>query len=223
MYNVEPTCQIPTINEIYIGHFGLKKNGVFVEVGAFDGQTHSNTCFLADMGWKGLYIEPIEEYAELCKRRHAANVGVKVMHYAVSDRVGIAEFKVAGELSTTIDDPAALYKSAGLEILYTGENEHKTETSLQVTLDILLAYGNIKPGFDLLVIDTESTELEVLKGFSISRYKPKMVIVEMHELSDEWQRIASVKETNEKIHAYFKKNKYTSVYKDDINTIFVKS
>ena len=221
MYNVEPTCQLPVINELFMEHFGLKSDGVFVEVGAFDGQTHSNTCFLADMSWKGLYIEPIREYAKRCELRHAGNA-VSVLQYAVSNKFGVATFKVAGELSTTIDDPALLYRSVGLDTLYTTENEHRTEKAIQVTLDTLLEYKDIDPGFDLLVIDTESTELEVLQGFSIAHYKPKMVIVEMHEASPAWQGIPSVRATNEKIHAYFKKHKYKSVYSDDINTVFVR-
>ena len=221
MYNVEPTCQISTINEIYLEHFGYKTDGRFVEVGAFDGQTHSNTCFLADLGWTGLYIEPVDEYLERCFQRHKNNK-VWCLGYAVSDTFGVATLKVAGELSTTIENPAELYKAVGLDDLYTGENQHRLEKSLQVTLDCLLNYKDIKPEFDLLVMDTESTELAILKAFNIDFYKPKMVIIEMHEVSPTWAVVESVVSDNKEINKYFADHQYDKIYSDDINTIFVR-
>lgn len=43
-------------------------NGIFVEVGANDGQTQSNTAYFArHRGWRGLLIEPIPELAARCR------------------------------------------------------------------------------------------------------------------------------------------------------------
>ena len=50
------TCQIPGLDAIYDQYFG-DKIGSFVEVGAFDGMTYSNTWHLANRGWYGVYIE----------------------------------------------------------------------------------------------------------------------------------------------------------------------
>ncbi len=45
--------------------FKGKKNGIFVEIGAFDGIKYSNTYNLeVDYGWAGLCIEPIPEQFE---------------------------------------------------------------------------------------------------------------------------------------------------------------
>ena len=46
--------------------------GTFVEIGAYDGESFSNTSFLADLGWNGLYVEPVPKFAALCRARHRA-------------------------------------------------------------------------------------------------------------------------------------------------------
>jgi len=62
------SCQIPNLKKIYREIFGDCAFGTFVEVGAFDGESFSNTSGLADFGWRGLYIEPISEFAIQCKK-----------------------------------------------------------------------------------------------------------------------------------------------------------
>jgi hypothetical protein len=38
-----------------------KENGVFVDIGAHDGETDSNSLFFENLGWKGFCIEPNPE------------------------------------------------------------------------------------------------------------------------------------------------------------------
>jgi hypothetical protein len=48
---VSISCQIPDLRERYES-LGLNPHtGYFLEVGAFDGESFSNTSFLADQGW----------------------------------------------------------------------------------------------------------------------------------------------------------------------------
>jgi len=224
IYNFSPTCQITGLDEIYKKYFGDKENGVFVEVGAFDGETHSNTSGLADAGWIGLYIEPVPEYANMCRERHKNN-NVIVVNNMAGDKMCSRQLKVAGELSTSIDDPASMYKSAGLDELYRSEDLDKVITVQQMPLDSLIdVAGCITPldGIDLLVLDCEGTEWDVLRVFNIKKYKPKMVIIEMHEDSPEWQAIHNIKIDTDKINKYMSGNGYTKIHADAINTIFVK-
>ena len=53
--------------------FGGRKGGVFVDVGAHDGVSFSNTLFFErELGWRGLCIEPIPEiFDDLAKNRSA--------------------------------------------------------------------------------------------------------------------------------------------------------
>ena len=59
------------VNEV----FGGTRDGYYVEAGAFDGLTHSNTLTLErNFGWSGLLIEGNPEFAEQAKRNRPGNV-----------------------------------------------------------------------------------------------------------------------------------------------------
>src|SRR5216683_8405461 len=101
-YRPHPSCQIPNLGELLANYFGRKTDGTFVEVGAFDGETCSNTSFLADLGWRGVYVEPVPSYAAACRNRHRANADVSVVPCAV----GAAEQPITlsiGHVLTTGD------------------------------------------------------------------------------------------------------------------------
>lgn len=51
--------------------FKNKKYGMFLDIGAHDGLTGSNSCFFErELQWTGICIEPIPEiYEQLCKNR----------------------------------------------------------------------------------------------------------------------------------------------------------
>lgn len=62
LYRPPINCQIPHCAAIFEELFGLKRDGFFVEAGAYDGESFSNTSFLADIGWRGVYVEPVVEF-----------------------------------------------------------------------------------------------------------------------------------------------------------------
>src|SRR5258708_38179491 len=67
----------PAVPKHYYGLDGLDRkvetfidfdNGIFVEAGANDGETQSNTAYFArHRGWRGLLIEPIPDLAQRCR------------------------------------------------------------------------------------------------------------------------------------------------------------
>src|SRR3990172_179972 len=69
-------------------------SGYFIEVGAYDGITLSNTYFLEQMGWSGLLVEPI---ASLCQRAAQARPRSRVIHGACGKQGsrGTTKFTVA--------------------------------------------------------------------------------------------------------------------------------
>jgi len=216
------TCQITGLDTIYKHYFNNKKDGVFVEIGAFDGETHSNTSGLADAGWQGVYIEPVKKYAAQCLERHMHN-DVVVWCCAAAEKASVQRIEIAGELSTSIDNPRGMYKAAGLADLYDHENKHKVTYAAGIPLDVILDASGIEhDNFDLLVLDCEGMEWPILKSYNINKHSPGMVIVEMHEKSEEWQAIESIKADTVAINEYMDKADYVKIHSDEINTIFVR-
>ena len=216
-YATVASCQIPGLAELYTKHF--PRPGTFVEIGAYDGYTYSNTATLPDYGWKGVLAEPIKEYAYMCRDRFL-NKPVQVVEEAVGDFEGDVEITVAGPLSTAKPN----------ESLYTFEQAGNTEVleALQqatlrlvpaTTLESLLVRTRIEPRFELLVVDVEGMEWDIFKNFHLAKWSPRMIIVERHEESPEWQDV--VWHDNEHLNDYFQNNFYQKIYKDEINTIFL--
>lgn len=215
-YILDKTCQIPFLGNLYKLYLGYKKDGVFVEFGAFDGEYVSNTSGLADIGWRGLYIEPVPEFYAKCVNRHKKNTNVTVVNSAVGDEKREVTISIGGPLSTI--DQSVLKKFNEMS-WSKGIHKGHTHKIQQLRLDEILNAQKIATNFDILSIDVEGYEWPSLKNFKISEWKPKMVIVELHdnniEYSNEWENC-------NKINDYFRTNNYRIVYKDYSNTVFIR-
>jgi FkbM family methyltransferase len=214
-YKIYDDCQIKELEKIYLNHFGYKEDGTFVEIGAYDGQSFSNTCGLADIGWTGVYVEPIKQYYNMCRSRHDHNDKVTVVNKAISSEESRITLYKGGVLSTANKKAYDNFKNISWASgLFSG----KTEEVQAITMERLLKEADIKPSFDLLVIDVEGYEWNVLKNFNIGSWKPKMVIIELHDKNPNYE---CLREECMNIVQYFDQNKYTSIYKDNTNTVYV--
>lgn len=219
-YTLPTKCQISNLSSIYENLFGINKiDGTFVEVGAYDGETFSNTSGLADMGWVGLYIEPIPEYAQNCINRHAKNK-VVVANCAVGTETKILELHVGGTLTTSLPDQVRIYD----EIEWAKNHHHGLKIQVkQFPLETLLKKTSVKPGFELLVVDVEGTELDVLKSFDIDYWKPKAMIIEIEDGHESFQKYPEVVARCKELRSYILEKNYVEVYKDHINTVFARN
>ena len=214
--NVSPTCQIQKLSEIYETY--LEQRGTFVEVGAHDGYMASNTSCLAELGWRGIYVEPDKVLAEQCKLRNL-HYDIEVYCYAISDKNGVVDFhRVQGGLSTA----SAETRSAHKEILWAKDAEHIESTiAPAITLDSLLLSAKVEPNFDLLVVDVEGFEEKVFLGFNISHYKPKMIIVELCDYHPSFDPYPSLQASARRVRNHILASDYVTVYADPINSVFV--
>lgn len=201
-YEFVSSCQIDPValNQIYLDAFGYKENGFFCEIGGYDGYEFSNTYGLSKLGWHGLYVEPVPHLMNQCKANHAFNPNIKYFERPVSDSYKPnVPFFVGDWASTLCMDVVKV-------------NPHLSEGVFFNTdvypLDMILERFEVPFGLDLVVIDTEGNDLNVLKGFTISKYQPKLVIVEYNQKRfDEFED-------------YFNKNDYELVLRDTVNLIY---
>lgn len=215
-YQESESCQLACLGELLETHIGYKTGGRFVEVGAFDGYNWSNTWGLAKAGWQGIYIEANPEMCEKCSATHAKNKGIVVECVACGREIGRTRLYLGGSLSTILPETVGIYRSIP-SLAFTGLSLDKYIDVDVMTLDALLDKHNWQPQFDVLVVDVEGAEYDVLCGFDLPRWLPKMAIIEAHEdFVPELARKALPIET------YFSACGYTKVHHDTINSVYVR-
>jgi FkbM family methyltransferase len=211
-----PTCQIPELANLYSIYFGNKKDGSFVEVGAFDAESFSNSSCLADAGWSGLLLEPVPEFADLCRSRYANNTRIKVIQSAVGASRGQVQIDVAGSLSTTQTELLGEYQN--IPWAKGAVKDARRIQAEQFPLDEILSENKFSPEFDVLIVDVEGGERAVFDGLSIKHWMPKMMIVELVHTHPDLRNICH---SDADLQRTICAHGYEIVYKDMINTVFV--
>jgi FkbM family methyltransferase len=162
-------ARVPPDQEMrLIAAFFGNRRGYFVEVGANEPRERSQTWHLEQAGWTGVLIEP--QPALAAKLRAARSAQVFAVACSSPDDAGkTLPLHVAGPLS-----------ALDRERMAPGANP---ETVIDVpvrTLDSVLEEAGSPPGFDFLSIDVEGHEIEVLRGFDIARWHPRLILLEDH-------------------------------------------
>lgn len=216
-YRPPSSCQIPDLAVKYEQLFGRRTLGTFVEVGAYDGESFSNTSFLADLGWVGAYVEPVPEYAAACARRHADN-RVLVFPYAIGAQEAVVDLHVGGTLTTTSARQVEVYE----QIPWARGNHRGHVTSvLQVRLDTVLARADLPLDFDLLVVDVEGTEDSVFASMG-EQWQPRVMIVEIEDEHPDLSKFEDVRDRAIELRSTLAARGYREFYRDAINTIFTR-
>jgi len=209
-------CQLPVLGGLYELMFGERRDGSFVEVGAFDGETYGNTACLADLGWRGIYIEPVPKACERCRARHAGNPKVSVVQCAIGAQEGTASLWQNGPCSTLSDDEHAMNLGQGTIL---EPESQRIDVPLR-RLDSVLSEAGLPSGFELLVIDVDGSEEAVFAGFDIERWRPRFLLVELIEDSPSFVGQTTLIASAHRVRELIARHGYDEIYRDVTNTIF---
>jgi len=193
--------------------FQDKTDGFFVDVGALDGRRFSNTLSFEEAGWTGLCIEAHPFYAKLARKNRPNSV---VVHGAASNEDKKEVIFYANELGSlsTLDRSSEDYFKKAYKKAFRGFKELKVP---MVTLDSLLQDLGIDE-VDLVSIDVEGTELDVLRGFTLKRYKPRIIVLECM-FSERRPRIERYMKSAGYLLARKLSNNLFFCYKSDVGTV----
>ncbi len=153
-----------------------RDGGFFVEAGAHDGFTQSNTYWLERFrGWRGLLVEPMPELAREARLSRPAATVVECALAPDESRQAIRMH--FGDLFTSVDGAREpewhkLGTALGWRDSYELDVPARTLSSL---LDEIGA-----PEVDLLSLDVEGFEGPALNGVELDRHAPRYVLVEVH-------------------------------------------
>ncbi|QHE83763.1 FkbM family methyltransferase [Hydrogenophaga sp. BPS33] len=169
--------------EKYVNH----DNGYFVELGANDGVTQSNSLYFEKhRNWRGLLIEPTPHNFVKCRKnrspRNSIHCAACVSFGYDQDFVRMAYSNLMStplSLGSDISDPMS-HANSGSKFLQDAEVVFEFGAVAR-TLNSILIEAQAPKLIDFLSLDVEGAELEVLQGVDHEAFHFKFILVECRD------------------------------------------
>ena len=165
----------------------LIPEGFYIDVGAAHPVLDNVTYALYKVGWHGINIEPMKREADLLREIRPRDITCETAAGDTVGRVTLYAAPMENRGATTADtDLVEKYTNAG-------QSFESFEVDV-VRLDQILEENNIEI-VHILKIDVEGAEKAVLKGASLSKYRPWVLIIEAtrpnstEDVSSEWENL----------------------------------
>lgn len=157
-----------------LNYFPKNFTGTCVDVGACLAIWGSNSFYFEKTNWRTLCIEPIPSHCDDL-RKYRKNV----IQCACGAENKMANFEVV-YLHNQFQQGAISSLKVDERLIESHKHLYDRRETIQVQVrtlnSILEEYGIEK--VDFISIDTENTELDVLKGFDLVKYKPYLMVIE---------------------------------------------
>ena len=172
-------------------------NGFYVDVGAYHPFFWNNTYLLYKKKWEGINIDMNPVSVEIFNLARPTDYNVNA---AITNKnkknVKYYSRNMINALATTVKSAA---KTSFLKGNYF---EEKVRCSKLNTVIAKTKFKNRK--IDFLNIDTEKNEVEVLKSLNFKKYKPKLILVEIHSKNKKALK-------SHPTYVYLRKKKYKKI------------
>ena len=148
--------------------------GTCIDIGAGVGTERSNTYYFEKNRWVCLCIEPNPNLYRHMRMYRRLALNLACSNYDKKS----APFQVYVVNQDNQEAISSLVVDQRLVESHKGIIDKTYEIQVEVKkLDTILSKINIEK-IDFISIDTEGTELDVLQGFDIARWKPKLLVIE---------------------------------------------
>lgn len=157
---------------------GGRRGGYFIDSGASDGITGSNSWRLEHYhGWRGICVEPNPVFfAEL--RRNRSAFCVNCCLYTREGPVTFVEAGVLGGIAAHHSD-ALVAQARRMNVLATEpDGSPRIVQRPARTIGSILDEHRAPPVIDYWSLDTEGSELTILESFPFDRYSVRLITVE---------------------------------------------
>lgn len=164
--------------DIILEYF-LNRQGKFLDIGAYDGVTFSNTKALSELGWGGVLIEPSPTNFVGLMRNVSGENNILV-NAAIALQGGIVEFYDSNGDAISTTEKSHMKKWSE----YTSFKKIYVNT---VTIeDVINNFGN---AFEFINIDVEGTSVNIFNSIA-NKFQFSMVCVEHDNKISECEQIA---------------------------------
>ena len=182
---------------------GNKFEKTFLEFGATDGLELSNSYMLEiSDNWRGVLSEPSPQWHELLKKNRK---NTKIITKCIWSESGkkldffMSDVGVLSTINDYVDSDKSSMPGNAQERKKSGKVISVETISLN---DVIKEYfNNVSPSY--ISIDTEGSEYEILKSFSLDVYRPKVFTIE-HNFTD----------YQNKIDQLMNSQNYTRIFRD---------
>ena len=156
---------------------GRLTHGVFVDIGANDGVTFSNSLLFEEKGWDGICVEPHPVMFKKLQEKRKCNL----VNSCIAGEDGIVNFLVVEGSENMRSGILEFLDQHNIELIDKGIAEHggskRTEPIEAISPQTLLERFNIQQ-IDYLSIDTEGCELQILRQFDFKKIPVKIISIE---------------------------------------------
>lgn len=181
-----------------------KTTGFFVDIGAYQPVSLSNTYYFYLKGWRGINIEPNPSGIEAFRKIRPDDTNLQV---GIADKPGTLQYHMI---------PGKPFENTFSDVQLNIRHEQKNQgTSVELPVDTL---GNILDKhlpkgqeIDFFSIDVEGLNVEVVLSNNWEKYRPKVMVIEKHKPveADKNEKIISFmtsvgyKLDHDILHSYF--------------------
>ncbi len=172
--------------EILVELLGAERRvGHFLDIGAYDGKTFSNTLRLAELGWSGVCVEPSPSIFPALLKLHADNPKIICINVAVTCAGGFMDFyDSGGDAISTTCLPHMQKWHAAFQVPYKKMGIY-TVTPLQLL-------NQVGYNFDFVNLDVEGVSWELFFDLPLQRLDQTRVLCIEHDsrLAELQQRVS---------------------------------
>ncbi len=175
-------------HERVLDYFG-ERHGRFLDIGAHDGITFSNTRVLADLAWGGVLVEPspasfvhlMHNYAERTAHPVQPQKMIHLVNAGLAEVPGLMKFWANTKDGLSAD---ALSSFKAATVAKSERHPFREIWVSSITWDMLL--GQHQGPYQFVNIDVEGMNSEILTGLCdrMAMIKPEMVCVELDPESE---------------------------------------
>ncbi len=190
--------------------FRHKRNGFFVDVGAYDGITGSNTYFFENiLDWNGVCVEPIPTIFNKLKDARKS-INLQACAWTENTKKKFTCISGYAEMLSGLSDQ---YHPDHVNRINTEAQQHndKIEFIDMDCIDIndILSLSAGKT-IDLLSIDTEGSEFQILSHIDYNKHDISVIVMENNYNDDD-------------VRQMLVSNGYEFLFRQQIDDVFIKS
>jgi len=185
------------------------KPGTFIEIGAYDGYSLSNTYYLEKIkNWKGILVEPIPDRYNECKK----NRWNTVLESCINDYTGYCDFTWVKGYSEMLSGITDKFESSYFNRLNNEVKQHSQVIEKIkcpcITINDLMDKYNMKH-VDLISISVSSAEYSMLKSFDCLNNSVKVWVINTNNIN------------SKEIHSWFSSNGYEKYWKHTYADVYI--